>query len=447
MTDHLANKLFVQIYSKLAATLSVPEIVGQDESSILSLQIPGLYIRPHLDINDPATQYYVANALNAVVACGWKVVKKAGTVSDVYKSILDGKETPLVQLSAEQRKELDQASAYLFDEDDKPTKAYQDYLAYQLVYFEALDNYEAAAATQKNGGVKIPNKLVKKLETSKQAWHKEGHKADVERSIATVAQYESLEPATFWKRLAERYSQYTFQAGDTSEFQYVTSNPPYNLWFQEFGWSDFQFNITDFKNQNRSGGVGVDNCCCCGYDFAEKLVTSSLLGPFSILSSDSSDENVVISAPQDFYLSCRLRRIEIIRPWMDTNVFYSRAWRWSPASVFYGVKICSGGDIAGRVLPTGVMPVLPMTAILARDVNIYWNDTKTIQTVKRHLEQSHEIHLGPFRLSRAIIQDEHNISEPDPQLIGFISTILPKCPDPDPTLPWPLFNAKRNEWP
>ncbi|HYP39649.1 MAG TPA: hypothetical protein VEX13_04745, partial [Chloroflexia bacterium] len=145
-------RLFVQLYSKLAASLSVSGVIGQDPPFILSLQIPGLYIRPNLDTKDPMTQFYVANALNPILACSWTSVKQAGTVSDVYKSILDGKETPLVKLSPEQQHELDSALAYLFQPDGEPTDEYRQYLASQLAYLEALDNYEIAAATSKNGG-------------------------------------------------------------------------------------------------------------------------------------------------------------------------------------------------------------------------------------------------------------------------------------------------------
>lgn len=438
-------QLFVQLYSKLSAALSVSGIVGQDPSSILSLQIPGLYIRPHLDINDPATEYYVANALNSTLACSWTVSPKAGTVSDVYKSILDGKETPLVKLTPEQLKELDEAYNYLFQSGGEPTEAYRDYSDYQLAYLRALDNYEAAAATHQNGGPPIPHELAKKVEVAKNEWRKLGHQLEVDRAIATIAKYESYEPLMFWARLKERYAQYTRVAWVNNEFQFVTSNPPYELWFQEFGWSDFRFDEKDFDNQDRSGGVGIGDgtLCCC-----EETRPLIPIPSGALFYSDELGEKPIEAEYSDFLLTCRLRRIEIIRPWMDTNVFYSRAWRWSPASVSYGVRVSTGGDIAGRIVPTGAMPVLPTTALLARDVEIYWNDNGlTVNEIANHLGKGHAMRFGPFRLSRARIGDEHHISAPDPQLIGFISTILPKCPNPDPTLPWPLTTSKLEEWP
>ncbi|WP_157839526.1 hypothetical protein [Comamonas testosteroni] len=93
------------------------------------------------------------------------------------------------------------------------------------------------------------------------------------------------------------------------------------------------------------------------------------------------------------------------------------------------------------------MPVLPMTAILARDVNIYWKSNKGISHIKEGLEKKLDLNIGPFRISRAIIKEEHRIYQPDPQIIGYISTILPKSPNPEPTLPWPLGEKKSDIWP
>ena len=84
----LSAQLFVQFYAKLATSLSMRGVVGADNNAILSLELPGLYIRTHLDPNDPDTQYYVANALNSTLACSWLVTRGAATVTDVYKSIL-----------------------------------------------------------------------------------------------------------------------------------------------------------------------------------------------------------------------------------------------------------------------------------------------------------------------------------------------------------------------
>jgi len=419
-----AAQVQVQIYSKLAAALSESGTTAQPGKAILSLLFPGYFVQPHLDPDNPKTQYLIANAFNIALACSWIAEPRAATISDVYKGILDGKEVPLVHLTPEQKEELEKAEAYLLGPDGRPSPAYEEYQRCQLAYFEALDSYEAALATQENGGQKVPANLMAALKAAAAAWKKEGHQEEVELAIATIAQYEGLEPLVYWRNLAARYQEWTRYVDLASSFQYTSTNPPYERWFDEFGWSTFSFEQHDFERQRRAGCAGLQPRCCCACG-AEPAGT----GAADVAHLDFTD----------FRLTCKLRRIQIVRPWLDGNVFFSRAWRWSPGSIGYGSVISTGGDIAGAVLPEGTLPVLPTTAIMARDVEVFWSDADATRRVGELAASGRELALGPFRLTQAsATQDEHRIWMPDPQVIGFLSTLLPRCPNPEPTLPWPL---------
>ncbi|MBV9959395.1 MAG: hypothetical protein JO360_13295 [Acidobacteria bacterium] len=439
----ISAQTFVQLYSKLAATFSVRDAVGDDSPSMLSVMIPGLYINQHLDVNDPQTQYYISNALSPTLECSWILREGVGTVTDIYKSILDGKETPLVSLTPGQKQELDEAMAYLFLPDDEPTPAYEAYQTYELKYLEALDAYEQAWSTEQNGGANVPPNIIAELELASTEWTELGHKGDVERALRIVSEYEALEPALYWARLADLYRRWTRVAGTDSEFQLIHSLPPYEQWFSEFGWTDFHFDDKDFANQQRSGAVGTESGCSCGCPTANP--------PPGFLASASGDfrrdARRIEGEPLRFVLACRLRRVEIIRPWMNTDLFFSRAWRWSPASVSYGNMVSTGGDLAGSVVPTGRMPVLPQTAVLARDVKIEWQDDGTLfRELAAQAAAGDELAFGPFRLTGAAFDSGH-IDMPDPQLFGFLSVILPKCPNPDPNLQWPEWQIMPSMFP
>jgi hypothetical protein len=431
----LAAQLRVQLYSKLAAALSLAGTPRRDTQSLLSILIPGLYVRPHMDPNDPATQYLISNALNPTLASSWLYQPGAATVTDVYRSILDGKEVPLVELDKRQREQLDAARAYLLLPDGQPTETYRRYLEYELDYLTAQDDYEAALATEHNGGPKVPEQVITARDRAARKWEHDGHRADVERALRTIEALEGLEPHVLWSRLSERFREYTRRYAIDSEYQLVEANPPYQQWFQEFGWSDFRFDNQDFDNQRRAGGAGMQQGCC----------TECRRPP---VPSPPAVPEVVHLATPAFLLTCRVRRIQIIRPWLDTTVLFSRAWRWSTASVAYGTLVSTGGDIAGALTPTGVMPLLPTTAILARDVEIDWQDadgTAAATAACQHLALGRELALGPFRLTKATIDDGGHISMPDPQLIAYISVLIPRCPNPDPTLPWPLHAERLPE--
>lgn len=453
LPDDKAAQLHLQLYNKLATALSLRGVVGQDSKSLLSLQVPGLDIRPGMDPKDPRTQYYVSNALDRTLLCSWEVVQGSATITDVYKAILDGKETPVVSLSPEQRAQLDRAELLLTHADGQPTEKYIAYEARQLAYLTALDDYEAAAATYENGGPPVPKTLLLKLLAAEKAWANEGFKREVESAMAVIEALEGLEPAHLWRKLATRFRDYTRELDPAmgSQFQYVTSNPPYEQWFDSNGWSDFRFDPTDFENQKGTGGGGLNGagCCCCGCHGTNDALASRARSSAFLASrpAEGGPDDPLPFSPTAFKLTARLRRIDIIRPWLDANIFYSRAWRWSEASVAYGVVVSTGGDVAGRLPPTGVMPVLPTTAILAADIAIAWDDGDvTLDQVRRRLSQGHEVRIGPFRLTE-LPAEHHEITIPGPQLIGFVSQLIPKCPNPDPLLTWPLQVAKSGLWP
>ena len=253
---------FAQLYSKLAATLSASQTVGGATDLLLSVLIPGQYVEQNLDPKAPSTQYLLANVLNPTLECSWVTRRNAATVPDVYESIINGKETPLVRLSPEQKAELDRAARLLYQADGAPTPYYAEYLADSLDYLTALDAYEQADATQANGGPPVPPEIVAALEAADARWRDHGHKADVDRALATIAELEAFEPAAYWHQLAVRYRDST-RGFDDSRYQHTAGNPPYPRWFDDDGWTSFEFDEQDFVHQDRSGSVGVGDGCRC----------------------------------------------------------------------------------------------------------------------------------------------------------------------------------------
>ncbi len=427
---------FTQLYSKLAATLSASQTVSAGHDSLLSLMIPGIYIEQNLNPADSATQYLLSSLLNPTLACSWVVRRGAATVPDVYESILNGKETPDVHLSPEQKARVDEATALLYQPDGEPTAFYAEYLADSLAYLAALDAFEQAEATENNGGPPVPPKIRQDLDAAAARWREHGHLYDVDRALATISELEAFEPEVYWRQLARRYRDSTRRTREDSLYQRVESIPPYPRWFDDEGWTSFRLDERDIANQDRSGGVGVgDGCCCCR---CQDGVRPAAYGGFHSTAADfAAGLRLPSGPPTRFLLTAKLRRVEIMRPWLDPLVFSSRAWRWSPASPTYGVVVSSGGNLPGSVVPTGVMPMLPTTAMLARDLEIDWSDGgKLAAGMEQARTLGHDMRFGPFLLSRATIVGGH-ISMPDPQLFGFLSELLPRSPDPDPRLPWP----------
>ncbi|MCE7763387.1 hypothetical protein GQL56_12110 [Pseudomonas putida] len=454
---------FVQLYSKLAYALGAAGVVGQNPAALISLQLPGVVVDPGMDPDNLETQYLVSNLLNVTLECNYVVTTKAGLVSDVYKLILDGKETPRLELTPEQALELKDAQAALYDRaSGQPTQMFLDYQACAQRYYTALDTFNSQTTTHVNGGPKVPEETVIALKQAEHAWDDKGYRETVERDLATIAELESRNPYVYWQALQARFANGTRTLANNSTFQEVSSLPPYKKWFDQELWSPFSFDANDYKKQHRSGGTGMQagKCRCCIPSDLQGSA-SSTRSPFArhthhdqfqLLGAWDPGSGQELRLPHavcadDFELKLSFKRINIIRPWMDSNVFYSRTWRWSAQSVGFGIDISTGGSIAGNRVASGVMPVLPTTALLAKDIEVRTSCERTRAWLQDQSSRGRMIRFGPFQLHMLPTPQASNqqvngkavkaLLAGAPQIFGYISTLFPQCPNPDGTLPWP----------
>ncbi|HEY1618341.1 MAG TPA: hypothetical protein VGG25_12010 [Streptosporangiaceae bacterium] len=450
-------ELFTKLYSKMALALGVTPTADTELHSmlgaapprrfrassltaskdapqfLLAIFNPGQYIPASMDpVTKPNDRYALSVLFNAVPQFSWVYRPAATTISNAYKSILDYKETPLVALTPEQKKKLEEAQG-LVDE-------YQDaYEQYQGEYFDVLDAYDAAYATWLNGGAPVPRSLKAKLEAALAKWDRSGHRTAVDSATAVIATYEALDPETFWYKLSQRYRAGTESAEVSSEYQVVGVSPPYKTWFGDAGWTSFSFDQKDMDNQRQSQAIGV---------------SGRLEGEYGIfrISGEGSyekDSKFVKMDQTELQFSCKLFRVALDRSWMNPLVLSSRAWRWAQGTPAYGSHLSTGGDIFNDVAPTGEMTVVPTAAILSKDLNIKGNFNKTIvEEMNSKIAANASVGIGPFSISGRFNMEDHSgsekgtiasngISAPDVQLVAFVCEVLPASPNHDPALKWP----------
>lgn len=459
---------FVQLYAKMAQTLAVSGVVGQNPSALLSIQIPGIVVPTGLDPGDPETEYYVSNLLNVAVECNYVLTPKAGLTSDTYKLILDGKETPLVELSPEEKKRLRDSEDYLYEPGGGGnTPAFQAYIDCAARFYAAQDALSAEEATYENGGPEVRAETRRRYEEAKTHWRSQGNKDEVEAALSTIQQLQARDPYVYWQALADRFARGTVRLQkNSSEFQRVDSFPRYREWFRDELWTPFTFDENDYKHQRRSGGIGMrgQGRCCCDHGgsvgqtegFGEPGAEANTGGPWreqtSILAASKAGQWAAERGPDrsvataGMMLRCSIKRVAIVRPWMDVSVFHSRLWKWSAQSIGRGIVISTGGSVAANQTASGVLPVLPTTALLAKDIEVAMFSREAFDWMERKLRTGHKVRYGPFLLDRirAPLESEQRatpaiagVASGAPELFGFISTIFGKCPNPDMTLSWP----------
>ena len=459
-TEDFNAKLFLKLYSKIALALGVtpsdssnmptdselleifggelpPRVSatfpGQNPEYLLAIYNPGQYIPAGMDpVTSVDDRYALSVLLDVVPQFSWVFKQAASTVSNNYQSILENKETPLVKLDPKQKAALDESIATY----DKYIDGYDTYM---YAYLTILDQYESARATELNGGAKVPTSLKLKLKAAKDKWDGAGHRNAVESAVAVISQYEALEPAAFWRKLEERYATGTQQNSMSSDFQVVGYAPAYKDWFGEAGWTNFTFSQKDMDNQSRSEAIGVAGNLDMTY------------GIFRISGDGSYDKESEYTKMDETKLDfeCKLMRVSLDRRWMNPLLFWSKAWRWSPASPLHGTEFSSGGDIAGAQAPSGPMTVIPTAVILSKGLKIVGSfDNTIVDKLNTEIRANASVGIGPFSISGQFAMKDHSesnrgtialngIEAPDVQIIALICEVMPKCPNPNGALPWP----------
>lgn len=450
--------LFEKLYSKIALALGVtptPDLkkdselmeifvnqnpprpsrvlapgLQQQTEPLLAIYNPGQYLPAQMDpVKNIDDRYTLSTLFNVVPQFNFVFSSAAATVSQTYESVLNGKETPIVSLTKEQKEKLQENVTFYAEHEE-------EYREYMYKYLDAMDAYDAAYATQINGGAQVPRSLKLKLKDANNQWiahHKEG----VESAVAVIAQYEAFEPAAFWKKMADQYKDGTKQTSDGSDFQVVNLSPPYKSWFESAGWTKFTFDQKDMDNQQKSDVIGV----------AGEL--SGNFGMFKISGGGDyhKDEHYTEVNETSLNFTCELMRVSLDRSWMNPLIYSCRAWRWTPAMT--GVEISSGADLKEHKAPSGVMTVIPTTVILSRKMKVKGSFTATVvKEMNQEINANASVGFGPFAISGKFNMEHHEgsvkgsiasneILADDVQIVALICEILPKCPNPDNTLLWP----------
>lgn len=433
-TDYNAV-LYEKLYSKLAVALGVGSTT-RDASfrigeSLLSIYNPGQYLPVGLKPQTSAADSQeISQIFDTSPMFDFTYAPSALTVSDAYKSILDYKLFPIADLSPAERTKLDNARKSYAELEGPTTEA-------MYAYWDAADALDEAQASYDNGSGPAPSRRLKgEVEAAMNKWIAAG-KVQQETNLAIIQQLEGRDGSAFWQELDVRWAKNQSKLDSGMEFPPAVLAPSYANWFKAEGWTKFNFNQKDMDNQKNSSALGV---------------AGALDGKFGIFtisgSGDYKKEQEYVKIDQtELTFACELMRVTITRPWMNPLLFNSRAWKFDPTAP--SATYSSGGSIDNVIVPKGVFVTLPTTVILARNVEIVGQLTKTEQEiVDTAINGQASLGIGPFSITgRVSYKDRtekisgtiagNTIKIADTQIIAAISQILPQLPNPDPNLPWP----------
>jgi hypothetical protein len=211
------------------------------------------------------------------------------------------------------------------------------------------------------------------------------------------------------------------------------------------GWTRFTFKTTDLqshadstytnKRWNVSGGA-------------------SWLGIFGGRGGAESESahqefNSKLSSDQ-FDLSFEITEVPIVRGWFKPDYFFSRTWRFDPSNPELNSELLSDGGTP----PKGMMPAYPTAIVFIRNLKLSLGHSESFQTFVSDAKKSSQggdgyVRFGPFFLGGGgknmsstdsskrdwgFKSDEQGITVSGIQAAGFRCHVIPKRPDPLPTI-------------
>jgi hypothetical protein len=268
-----------------------------------------------------------------------------------------------------------------------------------------LDAKENAGVEARNGGPKSTFNFTAAEKTALENWESKGFRQEIEGAKAMIQANYDKDLAIGFGKARTKFDEHIVNAGGKSWYA-TQAAPPYEQWASASGWVDWSFQESELALQPARTG--------------------------SLPSAGTPSASTLALSKGAFKVTGRFKRVEIIRHWLDQELFRSRTWKLAKSSP---IKLISAGQPA--LADPGVMPYLPVGLLLAKDLEI--SGAWSRQDLDKFASGSGTI--GPFSLggpkAKATVL-EHNgqlsIKAEGIQVIGFLCDVLPKVPDPDPKL-------------
>ena len=283
-----------------------------------------------------------------------------------------------------------------------------------------------------------------KVKAAMKDWQTSGYKSEYEQMAAFIEQVQARDMAL----LKEDYKDALAKAlltgiNSGSDFFYTALVP--GGFAKAAGWSRFTFSSGDF-NSRSSSSFSASSWATSG--------GGSFLGIFggraSHRSSEEHSEYHGTFNSDTFGLSFEICQVPIVRPWFKTAFLLSKAWRFDQTSPDMKGKLISDGGTP----PKGLMPAYPTTVVLIRNLNLAIGHSEGFSDfVSQHQQSSTSgggfVCFGPVFLGGSAGKvsrsgstqtdwgfkfDNQGLTVPGMQVVGFKCHLLPKSPDPDPSI-------------
>jgi hypothetical protein len=381
------------------------------------------------------------------------IQENEGTLSDVYAYALNFSQVANTELSADEKAKIEKFKQLLqvkrmkkdliTDEETEvlePSPMVVLYTQKMSSYIDSVLEYNthrvnALSANNSeavNFWVLNANALRNKVKAAMFDWVTNGYKNEYEGIAARIDQIMSKDLSLLKADYKDALSKAKLTGLASGSDFYFTSLVPGD--FVKGGWTKFTFYSTDFeshfKSQNTSYGAGA---------------SGAFMGFHASAGFKHSDGSVDKSInASNFSLRFEMCQVPIVRPWFKTPFLTSKAWKLDPSNP----QVKSTGEVLcdGSVPPKGILPGYPTSIIFVRNLAMdFGKYNSQFHSDFKSNSVSASAGWGPFSVNANYSHAESNrdftshsdgqgIYVDGMQIIGFNCHVLPKTPDPLPSI-------------
>eukprot|EP01102_Stenamoeba_stenopodia_P004478 TRINITY_DN14774_c0_g1_i1.p1 TRINITY_DN14774_c0_g1~~TRINITY_DN14774_c0_g1_i1.p1 ORF type:complete len:452 (+),score=89.11 TRINITY_DN14774_c0_g1_i1:128-1357(+) len=312
-------------------------------------------------------------------------------------------------------------------------KAYNSYqAAYDAARTELNNSYIAAMMGEDKSAVLNWNlngfALKNKVKAALEQWEANGYKTEYENLVNAISLLSDQHPATAWLDHRNNFQTGSRTADPTAPSYWPTYLFPSN--FFTLPWTFFKWS-NKIVNHDKTTALlkGKFNLNLTPSVFPAK-------GEFKIDGVKDDEET-----QDDFSfetLEFEITKAPLIRPWLASDVFLSRKWRWNSSD-----ELLSDG----AANPNGLLPAFISEVIFIRNVKGKFSHGEEFvksKLAKLNGELTAKVGWGPLSIgggaelgkeSKNNVEKTHikgnELTIEGAQIIGYVYSHLPKCPNPD----------------
>jgi hypothetical protein len=409
-SDISTDTLMQRMYLKLCDVIN-----GQkpDPNLIFSLANPGLPIPSKgLDPAKDEDMVFLQRTLDTIPTPTAMYGASLNTYTSVYDRIMREKQVKRVPMSEAETAELAALQTRLKEDSPEMTK----YIEYRRVWEEARMVMDEAEGVAKVSGKHVSDILKTRVGNNLEAWVANGFKVQIEEAQERYGELGNKSGEVWWNELNRRFQ----KINSPSTLHAVTFPKPQD-WGKGGTWTRFTFNAADSFDSSSFSHKDVETSASISGGGVHVDVSAGWSKTEEAAAADYSDTTI----------SFDLRRVAVYRPWLEGSIFTNPTWNLTGSLISNGAAL---KDLQGE------MPLMLNQIVLCKNLKITGS---WIKAVSASMEKNIHAHFHASFLffsvsggysktdtssSSSVSSDGNSISCPGIQVIGFISTVVPKSP-------------------